>query len=59
MTQEEINEYASRVEAMAKKEPAYTGWGFFYYKSVYNKELTELCEMKKKLQHRMQLKHLY
>jgi len=34
MTQEEINEYASRVEAMTKKEPAYNGWGFFYYREV-------------------------
>jgi hypothetical protein len=36
MTQEEINEYASRVEAMAKKEPAYLGWGFFYHREVKN-----------------------
>ncbi len=57
MTPEQVKDYGERVEQMAKKEPAYPGWGFFYYKSVYNKELTELCEMKKKLQHLMRLKH--
>jgi hypothetical protein len=39
MTPEEVEEYGKRVEAMVKKEPAYPGWGFFYYKSIYkNKE---------------------
>ena len=30
MTPKEVEEYGKRVEAMAKKEPAYHGWGFFY-----------------------------
>ncbi len=34
MTPEEVKDYGERVQAMAKKEPAYHGWGFFYFKSV-------------------------
>jgi hypothetical protein len=59
MSPEQIKEYGDRVEQMAKKEPAYLGWGYFYYESVYTKEQIELCEMKKKLQHLMRLKHQY
>ena len=59
MTPEEVKDYGERVEAMAKKEPAYPGWGFFYYQSVYNKEEINLCETKKKLNHLMRLKHQY
>jgi hypothetical protein len=56
MTPEEVKDYGERVEQMAKKEPAYPGWGFFYYKSVYNQEEINLCETKKKLQHLKKLK---
>ena len=59
MTPEEVREYGERVEQMARKEPAYPGWGFFYYESVYTKEQTELWETKKKLQHLMRLKHQF
>ena len=59
MTPEEVREYGERVEQMARKEPAYPGWGFFYYNSVYTKEQIELWETKKKLQHLMRLKHLF
>ena len=59
MTPEEVKDYGERVEQMAKKEPAYPGWGFFYYNSVYTKEQIELWETKKKLQHLMRLKHLF
>lgn len=38
MTENEVSEYAARVEAMAKKEPAYYGWGFFYFRPVGNGE---------------------
>ena len=34
MTPEEVKDYGERVEAMAKKEPAYHGWGFFYFRQV-------------------------
>ena len=34
MTPKEVEEYGKLVEAMAKKEPAYHGWGFFYFRSV-------------------------
>ena len=37
MTPKEVEEYGKRVEAMAKKEPAYHGWGFFYFRRVSNK----------------------
>lgn len=37
MTEEEVREYGERVEAMAKKEPAYQGWGFFYFRPVSRK----------------------
>jgi hypothetical protein len=59
VTPEQVKDYGERVEQMSKKEPAYPGWGFFYYKSVYNKELTELCETKKKIQYLMRLKHRF
>ena len=59
MTPEQVKDYGERVEQMAKKEPAYSGWGFFYYESVYTRKEIELCEMKKKLQHLMRLKHLF
>ena len=59
MSPEQIKEYGERVEQMAKKEPAYPGWGFFYYESVYNMEQIKLCETKKKLQHLMRLKHRF
>ena len=36
MTPKEVEEYGKRVEAMAKKEPAYHGWGFFYFRQVSN-----------------------
>lgn len=57
MTPEQVKDYGERVEQMAKKEPAYPGWGFFYYNTALNKEEVELCEMKKKMQHLMRLKH--
>lgn len=56
MTSEEIKEYGERVEAMSKKEPAYPGWGFFYYESTHTNEEINLCETKKKLQHLKKLK---
>jgi hypothetical protein len=56
MTPEEVKDYGERVEAMAKKEPAYAGWGFFYYESTHTNEEINLCEMKKKLQHLKKLK---
>ena len=59
MTPEQVKDYGERVEQMAKKEPAYPGWGFFYYESVYTRQEIELCEMKKKLQHLMRLKHRF
>ena len=37
MTPEEVKEYGERVEAMAKKQPAYEGWGFFYFRAVDRK----------------------
>ena len=59
MNHEQVKEYGERVEQMAKKEPAYPGWGFFYYETDYTKEQIDLCEMKRKLQHLMRLKHQY
>ena len=59
MTPEQVKDYGERVERMSKKEPAYPGWGFFYYESVYTRTEIELCEMKKKLQHLMRLKHQF
>jgi hypothetical protein len=56
MTPEEVKDYGERVEVMAKKEPAYAGWGFFYYESTHTNEEINLCEMKKKLQHLKKLK---
>lgn len=56
MTQEEIEDYANRVKKMLKKEPAYIGWGYFYFQSVYKQEETNLCETKKNLQHLKKLK---
>jgi thiamine monophosphate synthase len=56
MTPKEVKDYGERVEAMAKKEPAYAGWGFFYYESTHTNEEINLCEMKKKLQHLKKLK---
>jgi hypothetical protein len=56
MTPEEVKDYGERVERMAKKEPVYPGWGFFYYESDYTNKEIELCEMKKKLQHLKKLK---
>jgi hypothetical protein len=56
MTPEEVKDYGERVEQMAKKEPAYPGWGLFYYESVYNQEETNVWETKKKLQHLKKLK---
>ena len=38
MTEKEIQEYGERVEAMAKKEPAYQGWGFFYFRPAIKKK---------------------
>ena len=59
MTPKEVEVYANRVKEMLKKEPAYIGWGYFYFQSVYNQEEINLCETKKKLQHLMQLKHRF
>jgi hypothetical protein len=61
MTPEEVKDYGERVERMAKKEPAYPGWGFFCYKSVYkNKEDVKTWEATKKtLQHLKKLKFQY
>jgi hypothetical protein len=47
MTPEEVKDYGERVEQMVKKEPAYPGWGFFYYQSVYTKQQIDLLETKK------------
>jgi hypothetical protein len=38
MTENEVNDYAARVEAMARKDSAVHGWGFFYYRPVGNGE---------------------
>jgi hypothetical protein len=59
VTPEQVKDYGERVERMAKKEPAYPGWGFFYYEVECTRQEIELCEVKKKLQHLMRLKHQY
>ena len=39
MTPAEVEEYGNRVEQMARKEPAYEGWGFFRWNPV-----TDVCK---------------
>jgi len=57
MTPEEVKDYGERVEQMVKKEPAYPGWGFFYYQSVYTKQQIDLLETKKILNSLRKLKY--
>ena len=59
MTVEAVHDYVNTVKKMLKKEPAYIGWGYFYFQSVYTKEEIDLCETKKKLQHLKKLKFRY
>jgi hypothetical protein len=59
MTPEEVKDYGERVERMAKKEPAYPGWGFFCYRSVYTKEEIDFLEVKKQLNQLRKLKQGY